>query len=370
MPSPECLIDFATLERFMADALHAAGVPEKGAAVCADVISAADKFGIDSHGVNRFKSIYMDRIASGQIDPKAEFEIIRQGPTTAVVDGRNGMGQVVSKAAMQIAIDKAKQFGMGMAAVRNSNHYGIAGYYVRMAADAGMIGITGTNARPSVAPIFGVEPMLGTNPLAFGMPTDEAFPFILDCATSATQRGKIELRARQGRNVPEGLVIGSDGKARTDAAGILSDLVTGKASLLPLGGSDEETGGHKGYGYAVTVEILCAALAGGAFLKDLNGFGADGKTAPYGFGHFFMAVDVSAFTEPPQFRKSAGDILRALRGSRKAPGRERIYTAGEKEHIAWLERKDKGVRVDASLQREILDVRNRYALNRYRFPFE
>jgi LDH2 family malate/lactate/ureidoglycolate dehydrogenase len=370
MPIKKCLIGFSALERFMANALTAAGVSEPDAAICADVISAADKFGIDSHGVSRFKSIYMDRIRSGQIDPKGKSEIVREGPATAVMDGRNGMGQVVSKRAMQTAIDKAKQLGMGMVSVRNSNHYGIAGYYVRMAAEAGMIGITGTNARPSVAPIFGVEPMFGTNPLAFGLPTDESFPFILDCATSAAQRGKIELRARQGKDIPKGWVIGSDGKARTDSAVILHDLITGEASLLPLGGSEEETGGHKGYGYAVTVEILSSALAGGAFLQNLNGIGADGKKIPFGFGHFFIAMDVSAFADLGRFKKSAGDILRALRGSRKAPGKKRIYTAGEKETIAWTERAGRGVELDEALQKELLEIKNYYHLNEFHFPFE
>ncbi len=370
MPGSKCLIDFDTLTRFMADALHAAGVPKPDAEICADVLSAADRYGIDSHGVSRFKPIYMDRIRSGQIDPKGQSEIVHEGPTTAVLDGHNGMGQVASKRAMQAAIDKANRFGMGMAVVRNSNHYGIAGYYVRMAAEAGLIGVSGTNARPSVAPIFGVEPMFGTNPLSFGMPTDEDFPFILDCATSAIQRGKIELYARQGKDVPKGLVIGSKGEARTDTAGILNDLVSGKASLLPVGGSAEETGGHKGYGYAVVVEILSAALAGGLFLKDLNGLDENSRTVPYGFGHFFIAIQVSAFTGLDGFRKSAGDILRALRSSRKAEGQNRIFTAGEKEYIAWMKRAGRGLELDESLQKELSQIREIYGLKQYRFPFD
>ena len=145
--------------------------------------------------------------------PVTEFEIVRQTATTAVVDGHDGMGQVIAYRSMQMAIDKAKAYGMGMVAVRNSTHYGIAGYYATMAANAGCIGITGTNARPSIAPTFGVENMLGTNPLTIGLPTDEEFPFVLDCATSITQRGKIEYYARIGKDTPAGMVIGEDGSA-------------------------------------------------------------------------------------------------------------------------------------------------------------
>lgn len=370
MPRKECFVDFNTLERFITGAFRAAGVPEVDAEICADVLISADKHGIDTHGIARLKLIYLDRIRSGQINPKAEMKMIREGKTSAVIDAQNGMGQVVSKKAMRIAMDKAKQFGMGMAVVRNSNHYGIAGYYVRMAAEAGLIGITGTNARPSVAPTFGVEPMLGTNPLAFGMPTDEPFPFILDCATSAVQRGKIELLAARNKPVPKSLVIGADGRQRSDSKKILVDLIQGKAALLPIGGAGEETGGHKGYGYATVVEILSSALAGGAFLTGLNGLGPDKKTVPYGFGHFFIAVDVSTFTDPESFRKTTGDILRALRASRRAPGKKRIFTAGEKEYVAWMERKEKGLKLDAVLQKEILGLKKLYQLNQFRFSFE
>src|SRR5665811_2329238 len=159
--------------------------------------------------------------------PVTEFEIIREGFTTAVVDGHNGMGQVTSKRAMQMAIDKAKKYGMGMVVVRNSTHYGIAGYYAIMAAKQNMIGITGTNARPSIAPTFGVENMLGTNPMTFGIPSDESFPFLLDCATSITQRGKIELYAREEKELPKGWVIDKNGESKTNSAEVLEDLIKG-----------------------------------------------------------------------------------------------------------------------------------------------
>lgn len=362
-------IDFDTMESFMIDVFKGVGVPEKDAKICADVLITADKRGIDSHGVGRLKPIYYDRIKLGVQNPITNFEIIKESPTTATIDGHDGMGHVISKKAMQLAIDKAKQFGMGMVAVRNSTHYGIAGYYVMMAAEQGMIGITGTNARPSIAPTFGIENMLGTNPLVFGMPTDEDFPFVLDCATSITQRGKIEVYEREGKELPKGWVIGEDGNPRTDTNQVLIDLVKGTAALAPLGGIGEETAGYKGYGYATVVEILSAALQGGAFLKGLLGFEA-GKPVPYRLGHFFMAIDINAFIELESFKRTTGDILRDLRASKKAPGHDRIYTAGEKEYLAWLYRKDKGVPVNASLQQHILQLKQELNLSQYKFSFE
>jgi L-2-hydroxycarboxylate dehydrogenase (NAD+) len=362
-------VDFDTMERFMVDVFTAAGVPEADAEICADVLIASDKRGIDSHGIGRLKPIYIDRIQQGIISPVTNVKVVKEGPTTAVLDGQNGMGQVISKKAMEMAIEKAEAYGMGMVAVRNSNHYGIAGYYALMAVEKGMIGITGTNARPSIAPTFGVENMLGTNPLTFGMPTDEEFPFVLDCATSVSQRGKIEVYEREGRELPEGWVIGADGSSRTDTSQVLKDLVTGGAALTPLGGIGEELGGYKGYGYATVVEILSAALQGGAFLKALTGLD-NGKKVPYRLGHFFIAINIEAFTELDAFKKTTGDILRELRASKRMPGAEHIYTAGEKEYLAWQYRKDKGVPLNEALQRDIVALKETYNLHQYQFEFE
>jgi LDH2 family malate/lactate/ureidoglycolate dehydrogenase len=320
----------------------------------------SDKRGIDSHGVNRLKPVYYDRIKNGTQYPMTNFEIVRESPTTAVVDGHRGMGQVIAKKSMDLAIDKAKTYGMGMVAVRNSTHFGIAGYYPMMAAKAGMIGICGTNARPSVAPTFGVENMMGTNPLTFAMPTDEEFPFCLDCSTPIAQRGKIEVAARLGQPIPAGWVISATGEEMTDAKEILKALSNGSSALLPLGGVGEELGGHKGYGYCTVVELLSAALSGAAFLKAVNGVN---------LGHFFIAIDIAPFTDLSEFTKTTGDILRELRNSAKMQGQERIYTAGEKEYLAWLWRKDKGVPLYQSLQQEINQLKAECNLQHYDFGF-
>ena len=362
-------IPFETLEKFMIEVFTKVGVPVEDAKICADVLITSDKRGIDSHGIGRFKPIYIDRILDGIINPKTTFEIIRESPTTAVVDGHNGMGQVVGYRSMKIAINKAKKYGLGMVAARNSNHYGIAGYYALMAANEGMIGITGTNARPSIAPTFGVENMMGTNPLTFGFPTDEPFPFWIDCATSITQRGKIEVYARLGKQMPKGWVIDENGESKTDPVVVLDDLVKGKAALTPLGGIGEETAGYKGYGYALVVEVLSAALAQGAFMKQLLGYDEKGNKIPYKLGHFFIAINIENFVELASFKKMAGDIMRQVRNSKKMPGHSKIWTAGEKEYEAYLYRKERGVPVDPVLQKQIKQLIEKYDLKDYNFDF-
>lgn len=356
-------IPFAKLEAFMKDVLIASGVPEADAETIGEVLIESDRRGIDSHGIGRLKPIYIDRIDAGILDPVTRIEVLKDEKACVTLDGHNGMGHVVAKKAMEMAIAKAKEYGLGMAAVRNSTHYGIAGYYVTMATKEGMIGVTGTNARPSIAPTHGVENMLGTNPLTFGLPTDEDFPFVIDCATSVTQRGKIEVYGRAGRELPHGWVIDENGRDRTDTAAVLEDLTRGKAALTPLGGIGEENGGYKGYGYAAVVEILSAALQDGAFMKALNGKDADGRPIPYPLGHFFIAIDPAFFMGRETFRRIAGEICRALRTSKKAPGEERIFTPGEKEYLAWQYRKEHGCPVPPSLQKVIRQLTDRFGLD-------
>ena len=362
-------VEWDMMRSFMIDAFMGYGVPEEDAKICTDVLLEADRRGIESHGCNRFKPIYLDRIDKGTLLPVTKTEIVKETPTTIVMDAHDGMGMVASHELMLKLIEKAKTYGMAGGAIRNSTHYGIAGYWTDMAAKAGMVAMTGTNARPSIAPTFGVENMLGTNPLTISLPTDEEFPFCLDCATSIVQRGRIEYYAREGRSTPPGMVIADDGGTITDSKEILKRLVDGTAALTPLGGIGEEMAGYKGYGYATVVEILSAALSGGGFMKALSGVSEDGKPKMYGLGHFFFVVDPEAFMGREAFEKIAGDICRELRASKKAPGEDRIYTAGEKEHDMWLFRRDKGVPVGEGVQKDILAVRDRLKLD-YRFPFE
>ena len=363
-------ISWQLADDFMTAVFEKMGVPTEDARLCADVLLESDRRGIESHGCNRFKPIYIDRIKSGILNPVTKIDILKETPTTAVLDANDGMGMVASKKAMDMCIEKAHKYGMGMVAVRNSSHYGIAGYWTGLAAKENMIGISGTNARPSVAPTFGVENMLGTNPLTFSMPTDEPFPFTLDCATSVIQNGKIEYYARINHDTPKGLVISREGEELTDSAEILKKIRSQQAALAPLGGCGETTGGYKGYGYSTVVEILSAALQSGLFLKALDGKDEEGKIRPYHLGHFFIAIDTEAFMGAEAFKKTCGDILRDLRGSEKAPGQERIYTAGEKEYDVWMYRKDKGVPVTEAVQKEFIGLRDEFGLTQFKFPFE
>ena len=363
-------ISWQLADDFMTAVFEKMGVPTEDARLCADVLLESDRRGIESHGCNRFKAIYIDRIKSGILNPVTKIDILKETPTTAVLDANDGMGMVASKKAMDMCIEKAHKYGMGMVAVRNSSHYGIAGYWTGLAAKENMIGISGTNARPSVAPTFGVENMLGTNPLTFSMPTDEPFPFTLDCATSVIQNGKIEYYARINHDTPKGLVISREGEELTDSAEILKKIRSQQAALAPLGGFGETTGGYKGYGYSTVVEILSAALQSGLFLKALDGKDEEGKIRPYHLGHFFIAIDTEAFMGAEAFKKTCGDILRDLRGSEKAPGQERIYTAGEKEYDVWMYRKDKGVPVTEAVQKEFIGLRDEFGLTQFKFPFE
>ena len=367
---PKMIVDWNTITNFVIDSFVGYGIPREDAEICADVLLESDKRGIESHGCNRFKPVYLDRIEAGIQNPVTNFEIVKETETTAVVDGHDGMGQVIGYKSMQMAIDKAKKYGMGMVVVRNSCHYGIAGYYTSMAASQGCIGMTGTNARPTVAPTWGVEGMFGTNPFTLSVPTDEPFDFNFDCATSITQNGKLEYYQRIGHETPKGTVITPDGTPFEGPAGdALKAMAKGEAALVTNGGIGEVLGGYKGYGFALFVEFLSAVLQDGAYGKALTGKGENGEKVPFHLGHFFIAIDTNHFMGEDVCRKKAGDIIRAIRASRKQPGAERIYTAGEKEYEIRLARKD-GVPINESVQGEMSAVRDKLGLTQYVFPWE
>lgn len=362
-------VPWELVNNFMIDVFKAYGVPAEDAAICADVLLESDRQGIESHGCNRFKPIYLDRIKNGTLLPVTKIDILKETPTTVVMDANNGIGMVASYHMMKKLIEKAKVYGMAGGAICNSTHYGIAGYWTGMAEKEGLIGISGTNARPSVAPTFGVEPMMGTNPMTFTMPTDEDFPFNFDCATSIVQNGKIEYYERMGKPTPPGLVITKDGGTMTESGEILREMRKGNCALLSIGGAGEETGGYKGYGFTTIVEILSSALTGGPYMKALSGKDENGNPRMYHLGHFFFVINPEFFLGLDTFKTSAGSILRDLRSSELAPGAERIYTAGEKEHIAREDRKDKGVPVGEAIQKEFIALRDEFNLD-YKFPFE
>ena len=351
---------------FMESAFTKLGVLEKDAKICADVLITSDLRGIESHGIGRLR-MYVDRIKKGLIETKANPKIIRESPTTAVIDGQHGIGMVIAHKSMNMAINKAKEYGIGAVAVRNSTHFGIDGYYPLMATGNGMIGISFTNARPSVAPTFSTQPILGTNPIAFGAPTDEDFPFLFDAATSITQRGKIEVLSRKEKPVNTGWVIDENGKPIEDPQEILGKLINKNAALLPLGGASEELGGHKGYGLSVIVEILSSALQSGAFLLALSGFDENGQETSFKVGHFFLAMNIESFLPLDEFKFNMGCLLRELRSAKKTPDTEQIFTAGEKEFLNERRIRIQGVPIDINLKKDLHHVEELLNIQPFKF---
>jgi len=226
-----------------------------------------------------------------------------------------------------------------------------------------------TNARPAQSPTFGTEPMLGTNPIAFAAPSDLDYPFCFDAATSISQRGKVEVAARAEKPLPTGVVIDPEGQPLTDPQHILASLDKAAAAFLPLGGAGEELAGYKGYSLAAIVEILSASLCGGAFLKDLLGYAPDGSRRPYMLGHFFLAIDIEHFLPLELSRSITGQIMRALQASRQAPGQDRIYVAGEKEHEIEEVVRQRGVPVNRNLRSELQTMRDELGIAGYEAHF-
>lgn len=370
------IVDFDYMQQFMKDVFLSYGCTEQQAEISSDVLIESDKRGIDSHGLGRLKPIYCDRMDKGILWADKPITVIKETETTALVDGNLGLGLYIGPYCMNLAIEKAKKYGVGFVVAQRSTHYGIAGYYSTMATEQGCVGFSGTNARPSIAPTFGVEPMLGTNPLCFGIPSDEEFPFVIDCATSVNQRGKIERYGREGLSTPRGAVIDNEGIERTDTEGILRDMVLGKCALTPVGGAGDKMGGYKGYGWATTVELLCTAFQSGPFGEEVCGVDrATGQPKPMPLGHFFLAINIESLCSLETFKKNTGNLLRALRGSKKSPkGPGKIYTAGELENEARIYRTGQGgMKVPKVLQQNMIDLREKHPnlKEKYdKFPFE
>jgi len=340
MKGKQVILKKELLEDFVSEVFKKLGVPGSDARIVADTLVTADLKGISSHGVSRLKR-YVDGIKAGGIEPITKIKVVKETPLSALIDGGNGLGQVVAYRAMKKCIEIAEKAGVGLVGVRNSNHFGIAGYYSTMALEKDMVGISLTNARSSVAPTFGAEPVLGTNPISVAVPTGGPFPFVLDMATSIIQRGKLEVLERENEEMLSGWAIDERGKTLTNPKKVTEDIVVRKAALLPLGGIGEELGGHKGYGLGLLVDILCACLTGANFGLHLSRF----KKGGYNLGHFFGAIKIELFRPLDEFKKTIDSMFREIKGSKKFPGKERIYIAGEKEFEMETGRKEKGIPV-------------------------
>jgi LDH2 family malate/lactate/ureidoglycolate dehydrogenase len=364
---PDVIMSIDDLKSFISRTFISVGVPKEDTDIVVDVLISSDLRGIESHGIGRLK-YYLNFIEAGVQKTVTRFEIVKESPGTALIDGHCGMGHVIAYRAMQIAIDKAAITGVAAVAVRNSSHFGIAGYYPKMALKRDMACFAFTNARPAVVPTFGSKPMFGTNPIAFGVPTDEECPFILDMATPITQRGKIEVMAREEKPVPSGWAIDREGNAVTDANALLEMFLQKSAALLPLGGAGELLAGYKGYGLALMVEILSSAFSGGPFSYGVSGVGKNGQKVPTRLGHFFIVIDISKFIDIDEFKKITGGIVRTMRESDRLPGQDRIYTSGEKEFELEQRIPAAGVPINENLQIELKEMQKKYGIEQ-ELPF-
>ncbi len=342
------------------------GVSPEDARITADVLVEANLRGIDSHGVARLAR-YVNGLRDGVMIARPDEKVVVETPTTITFEAGAGLGQPVSHRAMTAAIEKAQEYGCGFATVRNSNHYGIAGYYAMMALEQDMIGISTTNAAVLVAPTFGRNATYGTNPIALAVPADEERPFVMDMATSTVPRGKLEVYDRQDKSIPLGWATDERGVPTDDPGRVLDNFITrAGGGLLPLGGAGEEMGGHKGYGMGMMVEILSAVLPGAAFLTHVYPKDAEGRPLPANLGHFFGAWRVDAFRDPAAFKADMDTVLRELKTGDLAQGAERIYVHGEKEYEEYDRRSEDGIplgpKVEASLKQIAADLGVEYDL--------
>lgn len=343
---------------FQAEDLHAymvrffqrVGVPKQDAKITADVLIDADLRGIDSHGIIRLHSYYGMPLEQGYIDPRSPIQVVTETPITALLDGGNGIGPVIAYRAMQRCIEKAKDASVAFISVRNSNHYGIAGYYAMMALPQDMIGISVSNSQPLVAPTRGRTAVLGTNPIAVAIPAGKESPYVLDMATSIVTIGRVALHQKIGQEIPPGWAIDKAGQSTTDPAAVLNG-----GSLLPLGGG-EIMRGYKGYGLMLLVDIVAGLLSGAAFGLDV---GDPGKKTRANVGHFFGALKISAFRSKEEFTADMDRLIQQLKTTSLIPGQERIYIHGEKEFELAERRRQEGVPLHLSVIRGLEDTGRR-----------
>lgn len=339
------------LDKFCMEAFGKFGFSEEQARIISDVLMLSDLYGIESHGMQRLVR-YHKGIEKGTIKIDAKPEVVFETPISAVIDAHDGMGQLVGHDAMALAIKKAETAGVGIVSVRNSNHFGIAGYYAKMACDKGLVGFACTNSEAIMVPTFGRLAMIGSNPIAMAAPA-EPYPFFFDASTTVVTRGKLEMYNKMGKPLPEGWALDKDGHPSSDAADVLKNIVAKNGGgIMPLGGSNEKLGSHKGYGWGMVCEFFASILSQGV---TSNGCMKNGKS---GICHGFMAINPSFFGNAEDIKAHFSTYLEELRQSPKADGQERIYTHGEKEIAALADRKANGIAVNENTVREMIDMAN------------
>ncbi|WP_256007119.1 Ldh family oxidoreductase [Pedobacter deserti] len=328
------------LQEFTVSVFTKMGCPDEDARLAADVLLQSDLRGVDSHGVARLSG-YVRLWEKGRINAQPNIQVVHETPTTATVDGDTGLGLVVAPFAMKVAIEKARQYGSGWVSVKNSNHFGIAGYHALLAVAEDMIGISMTNASPLVAPTYSSERLLGTNPMCYAFPAGKYPPMVVDMATAAAANGKLEIAQRSGEAIPEGWVQRADGGTSTDP----HQLKQGGA-LLPLG-SDKDHGSHKGFGLGATVDILSAVLSGANYGPWVPPFVAFLEPASdpvgQGIGHFFGAMRVDGFRPAKDFKDHMDNWISRFKSSATTDPDKKVVIPGEPEYLSEIERKEKGI---------------------------
>ena len=340
---------YRQLEQLCNDAFVKFGFNEEESKIISDVLLMSDRIGIESHGMQRMYRYYKS-IQKGMIKVESKGKVVFETPVSAVLDAEDGMGQVVGHKGMTMAIEKAKRSGIGMVVIRNSNHYGIAGYYAKMACDQGLIGLSCTNTNAIMVPTYGRFAMLGTNPIAIAMPA-EPYDFFFDASTTVVTRGKLEVYNKKGEPLHDGWALDKDGHPSNDAADVLDNIAAKNGGgIMPLGGSTEDTGSHKGYGWAMVCELFSSILAMGT-TSDKTGTGGKG-----GICHGFMVIDPAIFGDAEGIKNHLSAYLQALRESPKAEGQTRIYTHGEKEVEAERRLMAEGIPVNDNTMVEVYEM--------------
>ncbi len=333
------------LRKYCKDVLIASGVDADCAEATAGMLVDAEVTGMSTHGVSRM-GIYMARIHAGIMSPHNNIHIVKESPSALTVDAGNSLGAAAAKFTMTRCIEKARETGVCFAAVRNSNHFGTAAYYTKMAAEAGMMGLCCANLKGNVAPFGAAEPYLGTNPLSLACPT-KTRPLVTDIATSTVALGKLILAQKLGKSIPEGWALDADGNPTTDPA------EGRKGMLTPFGGP-------KGSGIAIMIDIASGILSGGGFGNHLTGLYE--MTGPQGVGHFMGAIDVSHFIDLETFKEKVSEMSAEIKALKKAPGVQEILMPGDLEANKRAVNERDGIEVPEQVYNELLELGKPYGL--------
>ena len=324
------------LQEFTINVFKRFGVPAEDAKIAADILITADQMGIGSHGLQRLIR-YTSGLKAGVMKPVANIKVLKETPNTLLISGEDGLGQIIAYKVMKLVINKALKNNIAFAAVCDSNHYGIASYYSMMALEHDLIGLSMTNSAPLVVPTHSKDALIGTNPISVAVPADKERPFVLDMATSSSTRGKVEVYAREGKPMPITWATDELGNPTENASRVVANLLEKKGGgLMPLGGAEEENGGHKGYGLSTVIDIFSGILSGSAFGPNLYAK----KHAPAKVSHFLGAIKIDAFIEPVLFKGLMDAYINTLKNSEKAAGKDRIFVHGEKEFELYEQQKE------------------------------